>query len=157
QRGAVASHGLEGKLTNVLAIPTLAGVASSVESHVGGDEEGRIVDAVESEIARSGEGKFLRFPGLALVGGEDQIAFENRPHLIAVSGNFHGLRELVDERILAVDFPGGAVIGRSEQAAGGRGVPGVVAESHVVDEERGKRGNRLLGHRGGSSSALLAL
>src|SRR5208337_2742199 len=92
------------------------------------------------------ERKFLGFPVRAVVCRKEKISFCNRPNLVSIGGNFHGLSRLAGQRIDADGFPVGSLVVGNEHAAGSRCVPGRVAEYHIIYEVSGKLRNWFFRH-----------
>src|ERR1700730_2400432 len=71
--GAASGYVLELQFANVCTVPVASGIMRSVQTHVGGDVQVRIVYAVEAQIAGRGEGQVLTLPVRSAIGGIKQV------------------------------------------------------------------------------------
>src|ERR1700730_17598206 len=123
----------------------------SVQTHVGGDVQVRIVYTVEAQISGRCEGQILALPVRSAICEVNQVTLRDGPGLRAVECGFEGSCGLFQECIGASVFPGGAVILGNQDSASGGCKPCFATEGHVVNLH-GNESSRLLGSSCSSGS-----
>src|ERR1700722_6713207 len=143
-RVAASGYVLELQFADVCTVPVASGVMRSVQTHVGGDVQVRIVYAVEAQIAGRSEGKILALPVRSAVRGVKQVALRDGPNLRAIQSGFELSRWLFQGCIGAGVFPADAVVFRNQDSASGGRKPSFFTEGHVVNLH-GNEGGWFLG------------